>query len=121
MSRIKGLQKAFFVGRRRYIRTWAGMTYAAFVMDAYSRMILGCQTSTSLRADLALDAQEMTLWRREKENLDGLVHQSAAFNTSPSATPNAWPKPAPSPRSAPVGIRMTPWLNPSSASTRPNS
>jgi putative transposase len=59
-----------------YVRTWAGMTYAAFVMDAFSRMILGWQTSTSLRADLALDALEMALWRREKENLDGLVHHS---------------------------------------------
>jgi putative transposase len=59
-----------------YVRTWAGMTYAAFVMDAYSRMILGWQTSTSLRADLALDALEMALWRREKENLEGLVHHS---------------------------------------------
>lgn len=59
-----------------YVRTWAGMTYAAFVMDAYSRMILGWQTSTSLRADLALDALEMALWRREKENLDGLIHHS---------------------------------------------
>jgi putative transposase len=59
-----------------YVRTWAGMTYASFVMDAYSRMILGWQTSTSLRADLALDALEMALWRRQKEDLDGLVHHS---------------------------------------------
>ncbi|OFV80342.1 MAG: hypothetical protein A2W26_12620 [Acidobacteria bacterium RBG_16_64_8] len=59
-----------------YVRTWQGMTYAAFVMDAYSRMILGWQTSTSLRTDLALDALEMALWRREKESLEGLVHHS---------------------------------------------
>ena len=59
-----------------YIRTWAGMCYAAFVVDAYSRMILGWQTSTSLRADLALDALEMALWRRQEESLDGLVHHS---------------------------------------------
>jgi putative transposase len=59
-----------------YVRTWTGMTYAAFVMDAYSRMILGWQTSTSLRADLALDALEMALWRRQKERLEGLVHHS---------------------------------------------
>jgi putative transposase len=59
-----------------YVRTWAGMTYAAFVIDAYSRMILGWQTSTSLRADLALDALEMALWRRQKEKLEGLVHHS---------------------------------------------
>jgi putative transposase len=59
-----------------YVRTWAGMTYAAFVIDAYSRRILGWQTSTSLRTDLALDALEMALWRREKEHLGGLVHHS---------------------------------------------
>jgi putative transposase len=39
-----------------YVRTWAGMTYAAFVMDAHPRRILGWQTSTTLRTDLALDA-----------------------------------------------------------------
>jgi putative transposase len=59
-----------------YVRTWAGMTYAAFVIDAYSRTILGWQTSTSLRADLALDALEMALWRRQKEDVTGLVHHS---------------------------------------------
>lgn len=59
-----------------YIRTWAGMVYAAFIFDAYSRMVLGWQISRSLRTDLALDALEMALWRRERENLDGLVHHS---------------------------------------------
>jgi putative transposase len=59
-----------------YIRTWAGMVYAAFILDAYSRMVLGWQISRSLRTDLALDALEMALWRRERENLDGLVHHS---------------------------------------------
>jgi len=35
-----------------YVRTWQGMTYAAFVMDAYSRRILGWQTSTTLMLKL---------------------------------------------------------------------
>ena len=47
-----------------YVRTWSGFVYAAFVIDAYSRMILGWQVSGSLRTDLALDALEMALWRR---------------------------------------------------------
>ena len=47
-----------------YVRTWSGFVYAAFVIDAYSRMILGWQVSASLRTDLALDALEMALWRR---------------------------------------------------------
>lgn len=59
-----------------YVRTWVGMTYAAFVMDAYSRLILGWQTSTTLRTDLALDALEMALWARRKEDLEGVIHHS---------------------------------------------
>jgi putative transposase len=59
-----------------YVRTWSGFVYTAFVTDAYSRMILGWQTSRSLRTDLALDALEMALWRREHDGLEGLVHHS---------------------------------------------
>jgi putative transposase len=59
-----------------YVRSWSGFVYVAFVSDAYSRMILGWQISTRLRTDLALDALEMALWRREKANLGGLIHHS---------------------------------------------
>jgi len=61
-----------------YIRTWSGWVYAAFVLDVYSRMIVGWQTSTSLRTDLALDALEMGLWarRRAGQDVTGLVHHS---------------------------------------------
>ncbi len=59
-----------------YVRTWAGMVYSAFVMDAFSRRILGWQTSTTLRTDLALDALEMALWTRRKEDVTSVVHHS---------------------------------------------
>ena len=42
-----------------YIRTYSGWVYAAFVLDVFSRMIVGWQVSTSLRTDLALDALDM--------------------------------------------------------------
>ena len=58
------------------MRTWAGFVYVAFVIDAYSRFIVGWQAATHLRTDLALDALEMALWRREKKDLGGLVHHS---------------------------------------------
>jgi len=48
-----------------YVRIWAGLCYISFVADAYSRLIPGWQTSTSLRTGLALDALEMALWRRK--------------------------------------------------------
>ena len=61
-----------------YIRTWSGWVYAAFVLDVYSRRIMGWQVSTSLRTDLALDALEMGLWTRRRAGQDttGLVHHS---------------------------------------------
>ncbi|WP_298993336.1 IS3 family transposase, partial [uncultured Pseudokineococcus sp.] len=61
-----------------YCRTFAGWVYAAFVVDVFSRRVVGWQLSTSLRTDLALDALEMGLWTRRKEGADlsGLVHHS---------------------------------------------
>jgi putative transposase len=58
-----------------YVRTWSGFVYAALVIDAFSRMIVGWQLASHLRTDLALDALEMAIWRRDTA-LDGLVHHS---------------------------------------------
>lgn len=59
-----------------YVATWAGFAYVAFVIDAFSRMIVGWRVATSLRAELALDALEMAVWARQDAALDGLVHHS---------------------------------------------
>ena len=61
-----------------YCRTFAGWVYAAFVIDVFSRRVVGWQLSTSLRTDLALDALEMGLWTRQHEDRDpqGLIHHS---------------------------------------------
>ncbi|GAA2521379.1 hypothetical protein GCM10010201_19070 [Pilimelia columellifera subsp. columellifera] len=61
-----------------YIRTFNGWVYAAFVLDVYSRRVVGWQVSTSLRADLAIDALEMGLWTRDRAGHDTseLVHHS---------------------------------------------
>jgi len=40
-----------------------GWVYAAFVLDVFSRMIVGWQVSTSLYTDLAFDALKMAIWR----------------------------------------------------------
>ena len=56
-----------------YVRTSTGFAYAAFVTDAFSRLIAGWQLSLSLRAELALDALTMALWRRGGA-VEGLVH-----------------------------------------------
>ncbi|MGW3615435.1 IS3 family transposase, partial [Micromonospora sp. NPDC005163] len=61
-----------------YVRTSVGWVYAAFVLDVYSRMIVGWQVATSLYTDLALDALKMAIWRRESQGADlrKLVHHS---------------------------------------------
>jgi putative transposase len=46
-----------------YVATWSGFAYVAFVIDAFSRFLVGWQASGSLRTDLALDALEMATWR----------------------------------------------------------
>ena len=58
-----------------YVPTWSGFAYVAFVTDVYSRAIVGWKVSSSLSADLALDALEMAIWRR-KGDLSKLVHHS---------------------------------------------
>ena len=58
-----------------YLRTWSGFAYAAFVIDVYSRRIVGWQVANHLRTDLALDALEQAIWARD-DRLDGLVHHS---------------------------------------------
>ena len=50
-----------------YIPTWSGSVYAAFIIDAFSRCIVGWRVATTLRADLTLDALEQTLWARNPE------------------------------------------------------
>ena len=59
-----------------YVSTWSGFAYVAFIIDAFSRSIVGWRVSTSLRADLALDALELAIWVRDRPRLDGLVHHS---------------------------------------------
>lgn len=57
-----------------YVATFRGFVFVAFVVDAYSRFIVGWRVSPSLRTDLALDALEMAIWNRNQ--LQGLVHHS---------------------------------------------
>ena len=61
-----------------YCRTFAGWVYAAFIIDVFSRRVVGWQLSKSLRTDLALDALEMGIWARDHagQSVTGLTHHS---------------------------------------------
>jgi putative transposase len=64
-----------------YVPTWSGMVYVAFVIDAYSRRILGWRASTSMTTALVLGALEQALWVRQRDgahDLAGLIHHHDA-------------------------------------------
>lgn len=57
-----------------YVSTWSGVVYVAFVIDVYSRYIVGWRVLKHMRTDLILDALEQALWRRGHPR--GVIHHS---------------------------------------------
>src|SRR3954453_7134198 len=55
-----------------YIKTEEGFLYLSFVLDAYSRRLVGWAMATHLRTELVLDALQMAIWRRKPA--PGLIH-----------------------------------------------
>ncbi|MFC4914113.1 IS3 family transposase [Actinomadura gamaensis] len=64
-----------------HVPTWAGVVYVAFVVDIFSRAVVGWSAATNKRTRLVLDALDMALWRRDRAGHPvgpGLVHHSDA-------------------------------------------
>ncbi len=59
-----------------YCSTWQGWLYVAFVIDAYSKRIVGWRASSSMTTDFVLDALEQAVYDRRPSEADGLVHHS---------------------------------------------
>lgn len=57
-----------------YVDTDEGFLYLAFILDAYSRKLVGWAIESHLRTELVVGALEMALWRRQPAS--GLVHHS---------------------------------------------
>jgi len=73
---VAGRPNQLWLADITYASTWEGWLYVAFVLDVYSRAIVGWQIATHLRTDLVLDALEMAIWRRD--HTGQLVHHSDA-------------------------------------------
>jgi putative transposase len=61
-----------------YLRCWEGRVFFAFVIDVYSRMVVGWQFANHMRADLVLDALRMALHLRGTGADVELIHHSDA-------------------------------------------
>src|SRR5712691_4511660 len=78
------VQRDFNVGRPNelwvadisYLRCWEGLVFFAFVLDAFSRMIVGWQLAGHMRTDLVLDALKMALGQRGPGADVELIHHS---------------------------------------------
>jgi hypothetical protein len=108
-----------------YLRCWEGLVFFSFVIDAYSRMIVGWQFASHMRADLVLDALRMALHQRATAGADiSLVAHSDAgsqlspSNTHRSTTPSSLTTTTCSPRSAQSATPTT--TQPPRASSTPS-
>jgi putative transposase len=54
-----------WVGDFTYLRSWEGASFFSFVIDAFSRRVVGWQLASHMRTDLVLDALRMALGQRE--------------------------------------------------------
>ncbi|MFE9941940.1 IS3 family transposase [Streptomyces hirsutus] len=65
-----------------HVATWSGVVYVAFVVDTFSRRIIGWSASMTKETRLVLDALEMALWQRDRDGLPykqgELIHHSDA-------------------------------------------
>ena len=106
-----------------YLRCWEGLVFFSFVIDAYSRRVVGWQFANHMRTDLVLDALRMALTRRQSGADVELIHHSDAgsqytshaFSRSSTITA-CWARSARS-----VTPTTTPWPKASSTASRPNS
>ena len=64
-----------------YVPTWLGFVYVAFVIDCFSRAIVGWHAATIKDTAMVTTALRMALWRRDHDGhavADGLIHHSDA-------------------------------------------
>lgn len=60
-----------------FVPTWAGVAYVSFIIDAFSRMIVGWRVASHMRTEMVLDAVEMARWSRGARHDDLRCHSDA--------------------------------------------
>jgi transposase InsO family protein len=69
-----------------YCSTWAGVVYIAFIVDVFSRRIVGWKAARSMTVNLVLDALNMAAWTRRHGDIAGVVAHSDAGSQYTSLT-----------------------------------
>lgn len=105
-----------------YVKTHSGWVYVAFIVDVFSRMVVGWQISTSLRSDLATCALEIAIHSRQNRDLSQCCfHRLNPVNASASATPRGSATPTLlSPLEVAATATAMRWPRASTVNTRPS-
>ncbi|MGI5254434.1 IS3 family transposase [Actinacidiphila glaucinigra] len=79
---VAGAPNRCWVADFTHVKTWAGVVYVAFVVDTFSRRIVGWSAATVKETVFVLDALEMAIWQRDREqhpvHPGELIHHSDA-------------------------------------------
>ena len=106
-----------------FVPTWAGVAYVCFIVDAYSRMIVGWRVAGAhAHQHGARRDRDGPLVSAAPAPGAALSQRRRVANSPPFATANGSPRSARSPRSGPSATASTtPSPRPSTATTRPSS
>lgn len=64
-----------WVANFTFVSTWQGFAYVAFIVDVFSRFIVGWVVSCTMKTDFVIDALEQALYARQPER-SGLIYHS---------------------------------------------
>jgi transposase InsO family protein len=81
---------ALWVADFTYLRCWEGTVFFSFVIDAFSRRVIGWQLASHMRTDLVLDGLRMALGIRGPGAALELVHHSDVGSQSVIEPSTIW-------------------------------
>jgi putative transposase len=112
---------ALWVTDLTYVPTWSGVAYVCFIVDAFSRMIVGWRVAGHMRTEMVLDAVDWPAGIVAPALTGCAATPPPARNSPVSAGVSTSPSSAPCPRSDLSATPMTTrWPRRSSGSTRPS-
>ena len=74
---VAGRPNELWVTDLTFVPTWAGVAYVCFIVDAFSRMIVGWRVAGHMRTEMVLDSIEMARWSRGHHHQDLRCHSDA--------------------------------------------
>ena len=68
-----------------HVSTWSGVAYVCFIIDAFSRRIVGWRVASNMKTPMVLDALEMARWTRGYVHSEKLLRKCDEISASASA------------------------------------